>query len=191
MKKILIILLGLTVIFTGCGKLSVEEKDSLIEALTEMDEIELEDKLKATKYTEVDNENVVYYISADYIKEDIIDTDELAEYMNGIYVGEMFLFMNYFGESGLMAAKVEEVNEGYVQYGITITPEEVTLAIILKNKDEENVASAKFIYEDGELVLDEESDDGSNEFEELLDKYTKKAKKFFEKSFKELDSVIN
>lgn len=191
MKKLLLVLLGLTLTLAGCGELTAEDKDSLIEKLTEMDEVELEEKLKETDYTEVDNENVVYYISADYIKEDKISTDDLVEYIEGIYEGESFLFMNYFGQSGFMAVSVEEVKDGYIQYGVTITSEKVTLVITLSDKDEQEVTSAKFTYEDGELTLDEDSGDGSEEYDELLDKHTKKAKKFFEKTFKELDSVIN
>lgn len=194
MKKLLLVLLGLTLTFAGCGGLSVQEKEDLIDAIADLDQDELEDLMEDAKYTEVDAEYLTYYVSADYIKEDKLDYEDLEDYDVEDKEGEMFAFVGYDDEVQYVAVYVKEVKDGYVRYAVYVSEDGAELTVSLLDEDEETIVSAYYEYdhEDGELVLDDaDSDFDEDDFDDLIDDHEKKAIKFFETAFKELDSVLN
>lgn len=202
MKKLLLVLLGLSVALAGCGESSADEKDKekqekiveidkdeLVEIFNDMSTDEFEEKLADSKYTEVYSDLITYYISSDYIKDDKIDIEELEEEFEFDQEGELYVFMHFEEESVFLASSIKEAKDGLVQYGVYISSEGVELRIALKDEDGEIVARADYFYEEGKLELYDEDD--SEEFEDLIDEHEKKALEFYEEAFIELDSVIN
>lgn len=192
MKKLLLVLLGLTVTFVGCGSLSVEEKEDLVETFLEMDYDELEEKFQDAKFTEVDaGGEMSFYVKSPAIKEKKIDLDDFEDIEGEFEQGEAFAFMEIFSVKVFTASKRTNIKDEYVLYTVTISEDSITLGIALNDEDDELLVFAMYTYEDGELVLGESFIDEDDEFDELIDDHEKKAVKFFDKVFKTLDSVIN
>lgn len=192
MKKILLVLLGLTVTFAGCGNLSVEEKEDLVETFFEMDYDDLEEKFQDAKYTEVDaGGEMSFYIKSPAIKEKKMDLDDFEDIEEEFERGEAFAFMEVFEMRVFTASKRTDIKDEYVIYTVTISEDTITLGITSYDEDNELLIFALYTYEDGELVLGENLIQEEDEYDELIDDHEKNAVKFFDKVFRTLDSVVN
>lgn len=184
MKKIFIVLLGMSLVLVGCGNLSTKEKNKLITDFSNVDE-----KLKTEGYTEVNDDYGRYFVKSKYIKGDKITEQELESY-SVFEEGEVFtLYISDAGNFFFATSKVK-VKENYVTYYVVINDDIVGLDIILSDKNENVIANISYEYIDGELKKDENSSGEKKEQSNLLSNHEKDANKFFEKSFKELDNVV-
>lgn len=217
MKKILLVLLGLSIALVGCefkvnndDKKEKEEeiievdKEDLMDQLSDIDEDDFEDLMDELEYTEVDFSYMLIYINADFIKKDKIDFEDFEDSTSYDQEGELFIYTNNSGETEYIASTVKKVKGGYVRYTVYITSSEAALAIIFFDKDGSKEVYTSYIYDDGELEIDDEEfeiddyegdvdayEDDLDYYKDLIDGYEKSAMKFFEKAFVELDSVIN
>lgn len=206
MKKLLLAILGLSVIFVGCGKeitkekekeekpkeevtISKRDKNELIEMLEDLDEDDFVDMMEDAEYTEIKNEVFKYYVSADFIKSNSIEIYEYDFEAGYLEKGEIYFFIHYDEESDFLAQKTVGEKDGHVQYQVTVTTEAVKLSILLTDQDNEYVAAAYYKYKKGKFELS--YSDETDESDDLIDGHKEDAIEFFETAFVELDSVLN
>lgn len=194
MKKLLIILLVVTLTIAGCGNMSTEKKEELVKLLDEMDAENFEKKVQAAKYIQVETGNYELYLKADGIKGDSITPEDMADLFDEDGEKESYYATIYSGKNYFEAVYQVNDDEGTEYYYVTIGAESVHLSIGKIDEDDQLVAFIEFEFKNGELELVEEldeNDDNYAEYEKMLDEHENKAKKFFEKAFKELDTLIS
>lgn len=202
MKKILIILLSITLAFAGCGNDTTEEKEDTKEEVINKEELldkffaletdALNKMLEDADYTRVETDHSVYYLKSDEIEETRIDLKYKVDFLEEF--DEFGLYEVYSSNGNSVNVITQEKTEdGYLSYSVFITDSQISLYISLSDEDGNGV-SVRFDYEEGELNLVDELDedeDGYKEYKKLLKEHEENAKEFFEDTFVELDSIIN
>lgn len=183
MKKILVIILALTLTFAGCGS---AKKEDLMKDLTDMDASKAQKEFEDAGYVPVEMGVGTIYIKIDGKK--IKDVEELEAFVVESKDGVVFQFSSDVGSNSFYSKKNINSDDINIQYAIVVARNEATLTISSIDTVEYTSISVSYKYVEGEFKITTE--DLNDEQNKIIKEHEKDAMAFSDKTFEELEAVI-